>query len=106
MFTGYKEDTAKGAMLRFEDSLPQLPIPTLQETAKRYLKSVHPLLSDQEFENTKKAVAEFIKAGGQGEKLQGRLTARREDPSVKNWIYEWWNSAAYLVCVLPSSVSD
>jgi hypothetical protein len=27
---GYKEDMAKGKMLRFEDSLPRLPVPTLE----------------------------------------------------------------------------
>lgn len=86
-------------MLRFEDSLPQLPVPSLQETAKRYVKSVHPLLNPQEFEHTKKAVAEFTRAGGQGEELQKRLVARRDEADVKNWIYEWWNSAAYLVCL-------
>jgi carnitine O-acetyltransferase len=83
-------------MLRFEDSLPRLPVPTLQETAKRYLKSLHPLLSKSEYEHSQRAVAEFIKPGGQGEELQKRLVARREDPSVKNWIYEWWNNSAYL----------
>lgn len=83
-------------MLRFENSLPRLPIPTLEETAARYLKSVHPLLSSSEFESTTKAVQEFIKPGGFGSKLQEKLIARREDPKHKNWIYEWWNDAAYL----------
>jgi carnitine O-acetyltransferase len=83
-------------MLRFEDSLPRLPVPTLEETSKRYLKSVHPLLNKTEFEHTQKAVAEFVKPGSIGEQLQKRLQARREDPKHKNWIYEWWNDAAYL----------
>lgn len=83
-------------MLRFEDSLPKLPVPTLEETAKRYLKSVHPLLSSSEFQATTKAVEEFIQPGGFGSKLQERLLARRADPKHKNWIYEWWNDAAYL----------
>jgi len=83
-------------MLRFEDSLPRLPVPTLEETSKRYLKSVHPLLNKDEYENTKKAVAEFVKPGSIGEQLQQRLEARREDPKHRNWIYEWWNDAAYL----------
>ena len=83
-------------MLRFEDSLPHLPVPTLEETAKRYLKSVHPLLNKAEFEATTKAVENFIKPGGVGEKLQKRLQARRDDPKHKNWIYEWWNDTAYL----------
>ncbi|KAI4654907.1 uncharacterized protein J4E78_007086 [Alternaria triticimaculans] len=93
---GYKEDHRKGAMLRFEDSLPRLPVPTLEETAKRYLKSVHPLLSQNEFDATTKAVNEFVAPGGPGEKLQKRLVERREDPKHRNWIYEWWNDAAYM----------
>ena len=93
---GYKEDLSKGRMLRFEDSLPKLPVPTLEETAKRYLKSVHPLLSKSEFATTTKAVEEFLKPGGAGETLQKRLVARGEDPNITNWIYDWWNHAAYL----------
>lgn len=83
-------------MLRFEDSLPKLPVPTLEETAARYIKSVHPLLTSSEFESTKKVVEEFIRPGGVGSKLQEKLIARREDPKHKNWIYEWWNDAAYM----------
>ncbi|KAI1298914.1 acyltransferase ChoActase/COT/CPT [Xylaria venustula] len=93
---GYVEDKSRGPMLRFQDSLPRLPVPTLEETAARYVKSIHPLLSPVEFAASKKAVDEFIKPGGVGEKLQGKLVAKREDPKTKNWIYEWWNDAAYL----------
>ncbi|KAJ3561479.1 hypothetical protein NPX13_g8929 [Xylaria arbuscula] len=83
-------------MLRFQESLPRLPVPTLEETAARYVKSIHPLLSPVEFAASKKAVDEFIKPGGAGEELQKKLIAKREDPKTKNWIYEWWNDAAYL----------
>ncbi len=83
-------------MLRFQESLPKLPVPTLEETASRYIKSLHPLLSESEFETSKKAVSDFIKPGGVGQKLQEKLLARREDPEHKNWITEWWNDAAYL----------
>jgi len=93
---GYKEDLSKGRMLRYEDSLPKLPVPSLEETAKKYLKSVHPLLSKAEFEHTQRAVEEFIKPGGAGQTLQQRLVARSEEPGMKNWIYDWWNQAAYL----------
>ncbi|KAF2154349.1 carnitine O-acetyltransferas-like protein [Myriangium duriaei CBS 260.36] len=93
---GYKEDLSKGKMLRYEDSLPRLPVPTLEETAKRYLKSVRPLITPKEFETTSKAVSDFVAPGAFGEELQKRLVARRDDPNVRNWIYEWWNDAAYL----------
>ncbi|KAI2602856.1 acyltransferase ChoActase/COT/CPT [Hypoxylon sp. NC1633] len=93
---GYVEDKSKGAMLRFQESLPRLPVPTLEETAARYLKSLRPLLSPNEYADSEIAVNKFIKPGGVGEKLQEKLIARRENPQIKNWIYEWWNDSAYL----------
>lgn len=93
---GYVEDKSKGAMLRFQDSLPRLPVPSLDETAGRYLKSLRPLLTESELAASKKAVEEFIAPGGVGRELQKKLVARREDANVKNWIYDWWTEAAYL----------
>ncbi|OCT53287.1 Carnitine O-acetyltransferase, mitochondrial [Cladophialophora carrionii] len=92
----YREDNSKGAMLRFEDSLPRLPVPSLEETSARYLKSLHPLLSKEEFAASEKAVAAFNQPGSIGQKLQERLIRKAQDPSVKNWIIDWWNEAAYL----------
>lgn len=83
-------------MLRFEDSLPRLPVPTVEETAKRYLKSIHPLLTKDEYAASEKAVAAFNKPGSIGEKLQERLVARAGEPGRRNWIIDWWNEAAYL----------
>jgi carnitine O-acetyltransferase len=83
-------------MLRFEDSLPRLPVPTLEETGKRYLKSVHPLLQKDEYARTKTAVKKFLEPGSLAQTLQKRLVARRDDPKHKNWIADWWNEAAYL----------
>ena len=94
--TGYREDLSKGKMLRFEESLPRLPVPSLEETASRYLKSVHAVVNDAEYERTKKAVEAFVRPGGQGQTLQERLLARAADPKRANWLTEWWNSAAYL----------
>lgn len=83
-------------MLRFQESLPRLVVPTLQETADRYIKSVHPLISASEIEATKSAVTEFLRPGGVGEALQNKLLARAADPNVKSWIIDWWNESAYL----------
>ncbi|KAK0627768.1 acyltransferase ChoActase/COT/CPT [Immersiella caudata] len=93
---GYVEDKSKGPMLRFQESLPRLPVPTLEETASRYLTSLKPLLSQTELAASTKAVEEFIAPNGPGRKLQEKLVARREDPKIENWMYEWWNDAAYL----------
>lgn len=83
-------------MLRFEESLPKLPVPDLQETAHRYLKSVHAVVSEAEYQRTKEAVEAFVRPGGQGQTLQQRLQARAADPKIGNWLTEWWNQAAYL----------
>jgi carnitine O-acetyltransferase len=83
-------------MLRFEDSLPRLPVPTLEETAKRYLKSVHPLLQPDEYSKTEAAVQKFLEPNSFAQTLQKRLISRRDDPKHKNWIIDWWNEAAYL----------
>ncbi|KAK3318619.1 carnitine O-acetyltransferase-like protein [Apodospora peruviana] len=93
---GYVEDKSKGPMLRFQESLPRLPVPTLEETTARYLKTLRPLLTPAELEASTKAVEEFVAPNGPGRKLQEKLIARRENPKIKNWLYEWWNDAAYL----------
>ncbi|PRT54443.1 Carnitine O-acetyltransferase, mitochondrial [Wickerhamiella sorbophila] len=93
---GYKEDLVLGKTYRFQNSLPKLPVPTLQETAKRYLRTVKPFVIDETYARTEKLVQEFIAPGGQGEVLQKRLEARAADPNVKNWLYEFWNEAAYM----------
>lgn len=92
----YPEDPSKGKMLRFEDSLPRLPVPSLEDTSKRYLKSIHPLLSKEEYAASEKAVAALSQEGSLGQTLQKRLVARAEDPKHKSWIIDWWNAAGYL----------
>lgn len=93
---GYAEDASKGPMLRFQESLPHLPVPTLEETAAKYLRSVIPLTTPDEFARTEAAVKDFIKPGGVGQQLQKKLLAKAADPNTKNWLYDWWNDAAYL----------
>lgn len=83
-------------MFRFEESLPKLPVPSLEETSRRYLKSLHPLLTKEEYSASEKAVAAFNKPGSLGQKLQERLIKKAQDPKIKNWIIDWWNNDAYL----------
>lgn len=93
---GYQENMSQGSTLRFEASLPRLPVPDLKDTASRYLKSLRPLLSKSDYARTNKIVHHFTKRGSIGPELQERLQARRDDPNCKNWLYEWWNETAYL----------
>ncbi|KAG2233710.1 hypothetical protein INT48_007687, partial [Thamnidium elegans] len=87
---------AAGPMLRYQTNLPKLPVPALSETLQKYLKSVHPLLSPEEYKRTEQIVKDFEAPGGLGQQLQQRLVARAQDPSVVNWMEEWWNDQAYM----------
>lgn len=47
-----------------QDILPQLPIPDLESTCKKYLASLRPLQSPKEHRDTQVAVKEFLKSDG------------------------------------------
>lgn len=56
---------SKVATDHFQHGLPRLPIPKLEETLQRYLASVEPVCSEEQFAQTKAAVTEF-QTEGQG----------------------------------------
>ncbi|KAG0257244.1 hypothetical protein BG011_004066 [Mortierella polycephala] len=84
--------------------LPRLPIPSLTETAARYKRSLLPILSENEYNRAEKAVDEFIKPGGLGETLQGRL--HEMDRTEKNsWLETIWLNKGYLEWREPSMIN-
>ena len=74
--------------------LPPLPLPVLSDTLERYLTSVKPLLTEEEWAHTQSLVAEFGREGGEGEALQAFLEERASNE--RNWMEEWWEQLAYL----------
>ncbi|KIJ27801.1 hypothetical protein M422DRAFT_270989, partial [Sphaerobolus stellatus SS14] len=91
---GYSVDTCVGPMLRFEKSLPRLPVPTLSSTASKYLESVKPHVTPAVYEKTKKAVDEFV-SSDLAKELQSRLEGRAAEPGRDNWLSDWWNDFAF-----------
>ena len=87
--------TEVSPMLRYQASLPTLPIPTLQSTGTKYLETVQPLLTPDEFVKTRNAVEDFVKSP-LAMTLQKRLQARADEPGMKNWLADWWNEVAYM----------
>jgi carnitine O-palmitoyltransferase 1, liver isoform len=59
--------------------MPRLPVPKVQDTMQRYLKSVRPLLDDKEFDRVTKEAEVF--ENGIGKKLQRYLVLK-----------SWWAS--------------
>jgi len=66
-----EETKTVGVTYSFQEDLPSLPIPELEETCKRYLDSLRPLQSAKEFADSQVAVKEFLKYDGP--KLQKSL---------------------------------
>jgi len=93
--TSYAEDLSAGPMLRFEASLPRLPVPPLSSTAAKYLETAQPHLTPEQFSKTQAAVKAFLDSE-QSKALQTRLEQRARDPNVKNWLSDWWNDVAYM----------
>ncbi|TFK39028.1 acyltransferase ChoActase/COT/CPT [Crucibulum laeve] len=92
---GYSIDSNAPPMLRYQSSLPRLPVPTLASTCAKYLETVQPLLSPAQFSKTQASVSSFLSSPLASE-LQKRLESRAAEPGMKNWLSDWWNDAAYM----------
>ncbi|KAG6876954.1 hypothetical protein C0992_011240, partial [Termitomyces sp. T32_za158] len=90
----YTEDPAAPPMLRFQASLPPLPVPALESTVSKYLETLTPLLTPTQLAHSKAVAAEFL-ASPQASVLQQRLKERAAAVG-DNWLSEWWDDVAYL----------
>ncbi|KAM5236783.1 peroxisomal carnitine O-octanoyltransferase [Ctenodactylus gundi] len=86
---------------QYQDSLPSLPVPSLEETLKKYLESVKPFASEEEYKKTAEIVQKF--QNGIGRKLHQRLLERAK--GKRNWLEEWWLNVAYLDVRIPSQLN-
>ncbi|XP_055964870.1 carnitine O-acetyltransferase isoform X1 [Sorex fumeus] len=77
-----------------QDALPRLPVPPLRQTLDHYLKALRPIVSHEEWAQTKQLVEEFQTSGGVGERLQRGLERRAK--KSENWLSDWWLQTAYL----------
>jgi carnitine O-acetyltransferase len=95
---GYEADPTQGPMLRYQASLPHLPVPPLSSTLSKYLETLRPHLSPAEYARSESIVRAFG-ASEQAQELQRRLEARTSDESEGvnvNWLADWWNETAYM----------
>ncbi|KAI6041368.1 acyltransferase ChoActase/COT/CPT [Pisolithus marmoratus] len=92
---GYSIDLSAGNMLRFQASLPHLPVPPLSSTVTKYLETVKPHLTEAEYTVTQTKANAFLDSP-QAAELQARLEERAADPSMTNWLADWWNDLAYM----------
>ena len=93
--SSHTEDPSAPPMLRYQASLPKLPVPPLESTCAKYLESVQPILTPEEYSRTTQAVSSFLSSPLAAE-LQQRLKDRAATPETTSWLIDWWNDAAYL----------
>ncbi|XP_028672955.2 peroxisomal carnitine O-octanoyltransferase [Erpetoichthys calabaricus] len=91
----------KERTFQYQNSLPSLPVPSLEESLQKYLDAVKPFCTEDEFQKTSKIVNDFSKGIGKDlhQKLLKRAKARR------NWLEEWWLNSAYLEVRIPSQLN-
>lgn len=76
----------------FQGSLPRLPLPSVHDTMERYLRSVRPLLDDENYNRMEKLAKEFESTIGK--KLQWYLILKSWWSS--NYVSDWWEEYVYL----------
>uniref|UniRef100_A0A1B6DQU1 Choline/carnitine acyltransferase domain-containing protein n=1 Tax=Clastoptera arizonana TaxID=38151 RepID=A0A1B6DQU1_9HEMI len=79
--------------------LPKLPVPPLKGSLTKYLRTVKPLVTLEEYTKTEMLVNNFVSPNNEGEKLQLLLEKRAQ--IEENWLSQWWLDTAYLEYRMP-----
>uniref|UniRef100_A0A8C4F5K8 carnitine O-palmitoyltransferase n=1 Tax=Dicentrarchus labrax TaxID=13489 RepID=A0A8C4F5K8_DICLA len=82
----------KPLLYSYQGSLPNLPLPPIKDTVKRYLESVRPLMDDTEYERMNNLAAEF--ESSLGNRLQWYLKLKAL--WAANYVSDWWEEYVYL----------
>jgi len=83
---------ARPQLYSFQGAIPSLPVPSLEDTCVKYLRSVRPLLDDDKYQRMEKLSTEFV--NGIGRKLQRYLYLKRMWST--NYVSDWWEEYVYL----------
>jgi carnitine O-acetyltransferase len=76
----------------YDEQLPRLPIPTLEETCELFLERCSPLLSDEELTATAATVAQFLALDSPARIWQGEIEQFDRTPGVHSWLDAFWAS--------------
>lgn len=82
----------KPGLYSFQGSLPRLPLPSVKDTMTRYLRSVRPLLDDENYTRMERLAKEFEQTIGK--KLQWYLILKSWWST--NYVSDWWEEYVYL----------
>lgn len=95
--TSSSSSSSKGQLFKYQDSLPSLPVPPLNDTLNLYKESIKPLYAngenDEEFIKYSQIIDDFGNSI-EGKELQSKLIEFSNDK--RNWLSEFWDNYAYL----------
>ncbi|UYV77982.1 CPT1A [Cordylochernes scorpioides] len=77
----------------FQGSLPRIPLPALDYTINKYLESMKPLLSEEEY-RTRQELAQEFQSSALGRKCQWYLWLKSWWST--NYVTDWWEEYVYL----------
>jgi Choline/Carnitine o-acyltransferase len=94
--TDMDDDAKTSVTYAGQPNLPPLPIPSLEETLNKFLKSLEALQDfEEQRETAKRVVLEFL--NGDGPKLQNLLVEYdregRESGAIGSYVEEFWNDS-------------
>ncbi|OQS06413.1 choline/Carnitine O-acyltransferase [Thraustotheca clavata] len=76
----------------YQSALPRMSVPALKDTIERYLKSVHPLMDEEEYNKMVALAKEFETT--EGPRMQKYLVLKSW--FADNYITDWWEKYVYL----------
>ncbi|MEU2043011.1 choline/carnitine O-acyltransferase [Nocardia niwae] len=76
----------------YDEQLPRLPIPSLEETCERFLRRCSPLLNDEEMTATAARVEQFLAPDSPARTWQAEIERFDKAPGVHSWLDEFWAS--------------
>lgn len=90
----YLSDSPDETTFKYDQLLPSLPLPSVQQSVMKLLDTIRPIASDDKlFRDCQRKALDFIQ-DAQVNELQELLKARAH--SNKNWLEVWWLEFAYL----------
>lgn len=84
--------SASAALHAFQGVLPTLPLPRVEDTVRRYLETMEPILTPEDMEEMRVLAERFTKV--EGPKLQWYL--RLKWLISRNYVSDWWLDFVYL----------
>lgn len=89
--TARAEDPTAGTFA-YEQRLPRVPLPTVEESCERFLAWCEPLLTDAELAQTRDAVASFLRPDGEAHRQHAALARYDATEGVHSWLDAFWDS--------------